>query len=112
MRILIKYGGETIILARFLPMIRTITPVMAGVGNIGYKKFLAYNVFGGLIWTILLPLFGYYFGQVIPDADKIIFPVVVFIIGISLLPAIIAILRSAERRKEIVKKIKIIIKKK
>ncbi|MFA6252112.1 MAG: VTT domain-containing protein [Candidatus Paceibacterota bacterium] len=89
-----KYGGETIILARFIPLVRTIAPVMAGVGNIGYKKFFAYNVFGGLIWTILLPMLGFYFGKIIPDADKIILPVIAIIIVVSFLPAIAAVLRS------------------
>lgn len=107
-----QYGGETIILARFIPIIRTIAPVMAGVGKIGYKKFFIYNIFGGLIWTILLPLFGYWFGQIIPDADKIILPVVAAIIIISFCPAIITILRDEERRGAIKKRIKTLIKKK
>jgi len=93
-----KYGGETIILARFIPFVRTIAPVMAGVGNIGYKKFFAYNIFGGLIWTILLPTLGFYFGKIIPDADKIILPVVLAIIAVSFLPAIVAVLRSRKRK--------------
>ncbi|MDD5639527.1 MAG: VTT domain-containing protein [Candidatus Pacebacteria bacterium] len=107
-----KYGGETIILARFIPIIRTIAPVMAGVGNIGYKKFFSYNVFGGLIWTVALPIFGYYFGQMIPDADKIILPVVVGIIFVSFLPALFSVLQDSERRKNIRNKIRLIIKKK
>ncbi|MCK9393888.1 MAG: DedA family protein [Candidatus Paceibacterota bacterium] len=107
-----KYGGETIILARFLPIIRTIAPVMAGVGRIGYKKFFIYNIFGGLIWTISLPYMGYYFGKIIPDADKIILPVVVVIIVVSLFPAFFTVLRDKERRQIIFKKLSIIIKKK
>lgn len=107
-----KFGGETIILARFIPIVRTITPVMAGVGNIGYKRFFVYNVFGGLIWTILLPTAGYYFGQIIPDADRVILPVAIGIIVVSFLPAIFAILRNKERRDDLIRKIKIIIKRK
>jgi membrane-associated protein len=107
-----KYGGETIILARFLPVIRTIAPVMAGVGRIGYKRFFAYNVFGGLMWTILLPSMGYYFGRIIPDADKIILPVVALIIVISLFPAVITLFRDEDRRNVIVKKLSKIVKKK
>ncbi|MCK9578152.1 VTT domain-containing protein [bacterium] len=107
-----RYGGETIILARFLPIIRTITPVMAGVGKIGYRKFFVYNILGGVIWTILLPVSGYYFGQIIPDADRIILPVIAVIIFISLLPAVITVLRDKERRKNISERIRILIKKK
>lgn len=107
-----KYGGETIIIARFIPIVRTIAPVMAGVGRVGYSKFFIYNVFGGLIWTILLPVAGYYFGKIIPDADKIILPVVFLIIAISFLPPIFTILKDRERRGDISTKIKKIINKK
>jgi membrane-associated protein len=85
---------------------------MAGVGKIEYKRFFVYNVFGGLIWTTMLPYLGHYFGKVIPDADKIILPVVAGIIIISFLPAFFTVLRDKERRKNIKNKIKLIIKKK
>lgn len=107
-----KYGGETIIMARFIPIIRTIAPVMAGVGKVPYNKFFSYNVIGGLIWTVLLPLMGYYFGKMIPDADKIILPVVFVIIVISFLPPIVSLLKEKENRDKIRRMIIKVIKKK
>ncbi|MDD4409787.1 MAG: VTT domain-containing protein [Candidatus Pacebacteria bacterium] len=107
-----KYGGETIIIARFMPIIRTIAPVMAGIGKVPYRKFLSYNIVGGILWTVLLPVMGYYFGKIIPDADRIILPVVFAIIVISFLPPIISILKEKERRDKVVGKIKKIINKK
>lgn len=106
-----KYGGETIIIARFIPIIRTVAPVMAGVGKLGYNRFLAYNIIGAGLWTILLPIMGYYFGKIIPDADKIILPVVFAIIFISFLPPIISILKDKERRDKILDVIRKIIRK-
>ena len=99
-------------MARFIPIIRTIAPVMAGVGKVPYKKFISYNIIGGLIWTVLLPLMGYYFGKVIPDADKIILPVVFAIIVISFLPPIVSLLKEKENRDKIRRRIIKIIKKK
>jgi membrane-associated protein len=107
-----KYGGETIIIARFLPIIRTVAPIMAGVGKVPYNKFFTYNIMGGAIWTFLLPTFGYYFGRIIPDADKIILPVVFCIIIISLFPAFFSVFKEKERRDKIFNKIKNIINKK
>lgn len=104
-----KYGGETIIIARFIPIIRTIAPVMAGVGKVGYKKFLSYNIIGGFLWTFLLPVMGYYFGKIIPDADKIILPVVFCIILISFIPPAISILKNKEERERLGRSIKKII---
>lgn len=101
-----KYGGETIIIARFIPVVRTIAPVMAGVGKVPYRKFITYNVFGAAIWTLPLPVLGYYFGKIIPDADKIILPVALVIIFVSFLPAVISILRERRKRNKLSNNIK------
>lgn len=97
-----KYGGKTIILARFMPVIRTFAPILAGVGNMRYQTFLFYNAVGGLIWAIGLPFLGYFLGSVIPNVDRYIIPFVLFIIVLSILPPVIHILKEQEHRNEIV----------
>ena len=81
-----RYGAKTIVLARFIPVVRTFAPIMAGVGEMKYKTFVTYNFIGALLWAAGLTLAGYFFGQVIPDADKYVLPVVALIILASLAP--------------------------
>lgn len=83
-----KYGAKTLILARFMPIIRTFAPILAGVGQMTYRKFFFYNVLGGLIWTTLLPLLGFFLGRSIPNIDKYLIPIVLLIIFTSLLPSL------------------------
>lgn len=83
-----KYGGKTIVLARFLPVIRTFVPILAGVGNMEYKKFVFFNILGAGFWAIGFSWLGYYFGNTIPNADQYIFPVVLAVIFVSSLPTI------------------------
>ena len=90
----VKHGGRAIILARFIPAVRTFVPIMAGVGNMSYKKFISYNIIGGTIWTFGMTLGGYFLGQTVPNIDKYIIPIVLVIIVISLLPAISEIIKS------------------
>lgn len=97
-----KHGGTTIILARFVPVIRTFAPILAGVGEMRYRTFLSYNLIGGVIWGIGMPFLGYFLGNVIPDVDKYIVPMVVAIIILSFLPPVIHVLRDKEHREEIV----------
>ncbi len=94
-----KHGGKTIIFARFLPIIRTFAPILAGVGNMKYPTFLFYNIAGGVLWTFLLTLFGYYLGKTIPDVDKYLLPIILGIIAISLTPSIVHILYYKFSRK-------------
>lgn len=93
-----KYGGKTIILARFVPIIRTFAPFVAGVGEMTYWKFLSYNVFGGLLWVALFVFGGYYFGN-LPTVRENFTLVVLAIILISVLPGVVEYLkgRSAQR---------------
>ncbi|WP_434510430.1 DedA family protein [Desulfitobacterium sp. AusDCA] len=88
-----KYGAVTIIIARFIPIIRTFAPFVAGIGEMKYAKFLSYNVIGGLTWTALVTLVGYYFGNL--PAVKHNFSLVIFaIIFISIMPAVFGVIKQ------------------
>ena len=93
-----KYGGKTIILARFMPIIRTFAPFVAGVGAMTYGKFLLYNVIGGTLWVGLFTALGYFFGN-IPAVQENFTLVILGIIFISILPPIIEFLRERNRAK-------------
>ena len=93
-----RHGGKTIILAQFAPILRTFAPVVAGVAEMGYKRFASYNVIGAIAWITSMTLGGYLLGNVIPGIDKRIDVVVIVVIAISLLPALIGWLRSRPRR--------------
>lgn len=84
-----KHGGKTLILARFMPYIRTFAPIMAGVGGMEYKKFLSYNIFGGLFWTLGMLGTGYFLGNVIPNVDRYLIPIILIIVFLSFLPSLI-----------------------
>lgn len=83
-----KHGKKTLILARFIPIVRTFAPILAGVGEMDYKTFISYNVIGGALWTIGITAAGYFLGRLIPDVDKYLLPIILVIIVVSLLPAI------------------------
>jgi membrane-associated protein len=83
-----KYGKKSIILARFMPIVRTFTPILAGVGSMDYKTFIRYNVFGGILWVFGITLLGYFFGKIIPNPDTYLLPVIIGIVIISVLPVL------------------------
>ncbi|MDP3727433.1 MAG: VTT domain-containing protein [bacterium] len=93
-----EHGGKTLILARFIPGVRTFAPILAGVGEMRYRTFFAYNVTGAVLWAIGLTAAGYALGNTIPNPDRYLLPVVAGIIVISLLPALVGIIRDPERR--------------
>jgi len=101
-----KHGGKAIILARFLPGIRTLAPILAGVGEMHYPTFLLYNVTGGLLWAVGLTSLGYYLGNAIPGIDKYLLPVLLFIIIVSVLPSIWKLLVSREQRRQTFNQVK------
>lgn len=83
-----KHGGKTIVLARFIPIIRTFAPVVAGAGSMGYRRFLAFNVFGGVGWVLSMTLLGYFLGK-IGWVQRNLEKAVLAVIVLSLLPVIV-----------------------
>lgn len=91
-----KHGGKTIVLARFLPAVRTFAPIVAGVAEMPYGRFLVFNLLGGALWAFGLTIGGYFLGSVIPDPDRYLLPIILLIIVVSILPTAIHLWR--ERR--------------
>src|ERR1035437_7571418 len=87
-----KYGKKTIILARFVPVVRTFVPILAGIAKMHYKTFVTYNVIGGLLWGLGIPLLGYFLGKIIPNVDKYLLPIILLIILTSFLPTIFSLI--------------------
>lgn len=94
-----KHGGKTIVIARFIPILRTFAPVVAGVGNMEYKRFIAYNVFGGVFWIWSMLLIGYGLGQRFPEIGNHLEKVIIIVIFLSILPGIIAWFRERMKPK-------------
>jgi membrane-associated protein len=91
-----RYGGKTIVLARFIPIIRTFAPFVAGIGKMEYHRFAIYNVTGGLVWVLVFLLAGYYFGN-IQLVQENFYIIIALILGISVLPAVIEYIRARRR---------------
>ncbi len=96
-----RHGGITIVLARFMPILRTFAPVVAGVGNMPYGRFAFYNVMGGIGWVVSMTSVGYFLGKTIPDIDRYIHVVIAVVILLSLIPGIVAFLRSSRRARKL-----------
>jgi len=95
-----RYGGKTIIIARFVPIIRTFAPFVAGIGKMSYARFLAYNVTGGVLWVAICLGAGYFFGN-LPLVKKNFSLVILAIVAVSLLPAVVEYLKHrAEARRQ------------
>lgn len=94
-----KYGAKTIVLARFIPIVRTFAPTVAGAGKMSYKRFVLYNIAGGIGWVVSMTLAGYYLGRVIPDIEKKIHWVIAGVIFLSFVPILREILASRKRKK-------------
>jgi membrane-associated protein len=99
-----KHGGKTIILARFMPIVRTFAPVVAGMGQMNYRRFVAFNVFGGAGWVLSMTLIGYYLGH-FGWVRKNIEIVILIVVFLSILPGIIAFLREKLKGKSVTQEV-------
>lgn len=95
-----RHGGKTIVIARFVPIIRTFAPVVAGVGAMKYRNFILYNVLGGLLWIWSMLFIGYFLGRLVPGIDKHIEIVILVVIFLSILPGIISWYRERRRAQQ------------
>src|SRR3989344_1152286 len=92
------YGKKTIVLARFIPVVRTFAPILAGVAGMKYKIFLAYNIVGGFIWSWGILGLGYILGNIIPDAEKYLTLIIVLIVLTSFIPAIVEFIKNRKSK--------------
>ena len=93
-----KYGAKTIVIARFVPIVRTFAPVVAGVGQMEYRRFVFYNVAGGVGWVTSMTWAGYLLGSSIPNIGQHLHLIVVIVIVLSVIPIAIELLRERRRR--------------
>jgi membrane-associated protein len=98
------HGGKTIIMARFVPVVRTFAPLVAGVGKMSYKRFLSFNIFGGIFWGAGVILLGHWLGSKIPNIDKYLLPAVLLASFFTFSPMILHIVRDKNLRQQLFKK--------
>lgn len=96
----VKHGAKTIVLARFMPIVRTFAPLVAGVAKMDYRVFAIYNVIGGTAWIWSMLFTGYFLGRYVPGIDKYIELVIITVIFLSILPGIVAWWRERRRQKQ------------
>ena len=100
-----KHGGKTIILARFVPIVRTFAPIVAGTAQMSYRRFLMFNIIGGFLWAAGITYTGYFLGKILKnmgiEIDHIILPVIAIIIFLSILPPAIHLLRDKKQRRAV-----------
>jgi membrane-associated protein len=91
-----KHGKKTIVLARFVPIVRTFAPIIAGLGTMKYKTFMMYNLIGGFVWTFGITLLGFFLGKSLPpeQVDKYLLPIIALIVILSLVPSILHIVKE------------------
>ncbi len=94
-----KYGAKTIVLARFVPIVRTFAPAVAGAASMNYRRFVKYNVVGGILWVWGMLLTGYFLSSTIPNIDRHIHLVIVIVVILSILPAVFEVLRGRSRNR-------------
>jgi membrane-associated protein len=91
-----QHGKKTIVLARFVPIVRTFAPIVAGIGSMHYRTFMSYNLVGGFVWTFGMTFLGFFLGKSLPaeQVDKYLLPIIGLIIVISLLPSILHLIKE------------------
>jgi membrane-associated protein len=85
-----KYGKK--------PIVRTFVPILAGVGNMHYKTFVSYNIIGGVLWGLGIPLLGYFLGESVPNIDKYLLPIIILIVFLSILPTIFSLIKNKYKK--------------
>jgi membrane-associated protein len=100
-----KHGGKTVMFSRFVPVVRTFAPIVAGIGNMPQKRFTLYNIIGGAAWTIGVSLLGYWLGSKIPNIDRYLLPVILFAMAISFGPTLYHVVKDPKIRQKLLKKI-------
>ncbi|HKN40028.1 MAG TPA: DedA family protein [Acidimicrobiia bacterium] len=93
-----KFGSRTIVLARFVPAVRTFAPILAGIGTMRYRTFVTFNVVGALLWAVGVTLLGYTLGKTVHGIDKYLLPVILVIAAVSAVPVLLEIRRSRRNR--------------
>ncbi|MEI7917867.1 MAG: VTT domain-containing protein [Candidatus Saccharibacteria bacterium] len=110
-----QYGGKTIIIARFVPIVRTFAPLIAGVAKMKYKTFVTFNMIGGLLWTAGITYLGFFLGQLMRnigiDIDTVLLPFIALILVVSITPALYHLLKDKKQRQVIWNSTKLEIKK-
>ena len=101
-----KHGGKAIILSRFIPVVRTFAPIIAGVGKMKFTIFFFYNILGAVIWAVGVTLLGYYLGKSIPHIDTYLIPITLLIIILTTAPSLYHILKDQERRAVLISHLK------
>lgn len=98
-----KHGSKTIVLARFVPIVRTFAPIVAGISSMHYRRFVTYNIVGGILWACGVTTAGYLFGHLIPEneIDKYLLPIIALLVIIPGLPSLIHVIRDKEMREGI-----------
>jgi membrane-associated protein len=94
-----RYGIATIVIARFIPIVRTFANVVAGVGDMPKRAFTLYNVIGGVLWVVSITMLGYVLGKTIPSSDKHLFEIEATVIAVSLIPVAVEVLRAKRSSK-------------
>lgn len=95
-----KHGGKTLVLARFMPAVRTFAPIVAGMAQMHYPTFLTYNVVGGALWAAGMTLLGYFLGAMIPNVDRYLLPIIGAIIVLSVAPGVLHLYLDAKKQKK------------
>jgi membrane-associated protein len=92
-----RHGAKTIVIARFVPIIRTFAPVVAGIGQMEYRRFIFYNVAGGVGWVVSMTMAGYLLGRAIPNIGSYVHVVAIVVIALSFIPIVAEVLRTRRR---------------